>query len=157
MSSHAHRPDIDGLRARAIVPVVLYHVGARGCFGGFVGVDVFFVISGYLITGILVRELERGGISLRDFYRRRVLRIFPALFAMLAACAVVAWATMLPGEFAAFARSTFATALFSSNLFFWRESGYFAPAAHSLPLLHTWSLAVEEQFYLFWPLILMAV
>jgi len=157
MSSHAHRPDIDGLRALAIVPVVLYHVGTRGCFGGFVGVDVFFVISGYLITGILVRELERGGISLRDFYRRRVLRIFPALFAMLAACAAVAWATMLPGEFAAFARSTFATALFSSNLFFWRESGYFAPAAHSIPLLHTWSLAVEEQFYLFWPLILMAV
>ena len=157
MTSHAHRPDIDGLRALAIVPVVLYHVGARGCFGGFVGVDVFFVISGYLITGILVRELERGGISLRDFYRRRVLRIFPALFAMLAACAAVAWAAMLPGEFAAFARSTFATALFSSNLFFWRESGYFAPAAHSIPLLHTWSLAVEEQFYLFWPLILMAV
>ena len=157
MSSNPHRPDIDGLRALAIVPVVLFHVGARGFFGGFVGVDVFFVISGYLITGILVRELDRGEISLRDFYRRRVLRIFPALFAMLAACAVVAWATMLPGEFAAFARSTFATAVFSSNLFFWRESGYFAPAAHSLPLLHTWSLAVEEQFYLFWPLILMAV
>jgi peptidoglycan/LPS O-acetylase OafA/YrhL len=157
MSANMHRPDIDGLRALAIVPVVLYHVGAPGCFGGFVGVDVFFVISGYLITGILVRELERGGISLRDFYRRRVLRIFPALFAMLAVCAVVAWATMLPGEFSAFARSTFATALFSSNLFFWRESGYFAPAAHSIPLLHTWSLAVEEQFYLFWPLILMAL
>jgi peptidoglycan/LPS O-acetylase OafA/YrhL len=156
VSPDTHRADIDGLRALAIVPVVLYHVGARGCFGGFVGVDVFFVISGYLITGILVRELDRGGISLRHFYRRRVLRIFPALFAMLAACAVVAWAAMLPRELAAFARSMFATALFSSNLFFWRESGYFAPAAHSLPLLHTWSLAVEEQFYLFWPLILMA-
>lgn len=157
MSSAAHRPDIDGLRALAIIPVVMYHVGVRGFPGGFIGVDVFFVISGYLITGILAREVERGGISLRDFYRRRVLRIFPALFAMLAVCAVVAVAAMLPSELMAFARSMLATALFSSNIFFWRESSYFGPAAQAMPLLHTWSLAVEEQFYLFWPLILMVV
>ena len=157
MSSADYRADIDGLRALAIVPVVLFHVAAPGFHGGFVGVDVFFVISGYLITGIVARDVAAGRFSLLEFYRRRALRIFPALFVMLAVCAAVAYATMLPGELVAFAKSMLATALFSSNLFFHQSSGYFAPAAHAMPLLHTWSLAVEEQFYLVWPLLLMAL
>ena len=154
-SSSAYRADIDGLRALAIVPVLLFHVAAPGFHGGFVGVDVFFVISGYLITGIVAREVAAGRFSLLDFYRRRALRIFPALFVMLAVYAAVAYATLLPGELAAFAKSMLATALFSSNFYFHQSSGYFAPAAHAMPLLHTWSLAVEEQFYLVWPLLLM--
>ncbi|EJN08096.1 acyltransferase family protein [Herbaspirillum sp. YR522] len=156
-SHQAYRPDIDGLRAVAILPVVLFHIGFPGFFGGFVGVDVFFVISGYLITGIIVRELRQGTFSIADFYRRRVLRIFPALFVMLLVVSVLAALVMLPAELLRYGKSVAATTLFSSNILFYSESGYFAPDSHTKALLHTWSLAVEEQFYLFWPLILMAL
>ncbi|WP_375285502.1 acyltransferase family protein [Sphingomonas sp.] len=153
----AYRPEIDGLRALAVVPVVLGHAGVRGFGGGFIGVDIFFVISGFLITGILVRDLRAGRYSIAGFYRRRILRIFPALFALLAAVTVVAVVAMLPTELVRFARSLGATALFWSNMQFYSESGYFDAASTTKPLLHTWSLAVEEQFYIFWPLLLAAV
>jgi peptidoglycan/LPS O-acetylase OafA/YrhL len=149
-----YRPDIDGLRTIAVLPVVLNHAQVRGIWGGFVGVDIFFVISGYLITGILVRDLAVGRHSIAEFYRRRVLRIFPALFAMLAATTLVACFAMLPGELLRYGKSLASTTLFGSNFLFWNEAGYFAPAARLKPLLHTWSLAIEEQFYILWPLAL---
>ncbi|MES2741030.1 MAG: acyltransferase family protein [Pseudomonadota bacterium] len=151
------RTDIDGLRALAVLPVVLFHIGVPGFFGGFIGVDVFFVISGYLITGIIVRELEHGKFSLVGFYRRRVLRIFPPLFVMLAVVTALAMATMLPSELIRYGQSLAATTAFVTNILFYSESGYFAPDSHAKLLLHTWSLSVEEQFYLFWPLILAAL
>ncbi|HEX8445350.1 MAG TPA: acyltransferase family protein [Sphingomonas sp.] len=153
----AYRADIDGLRTLAVLPVVLNHVGIPGFWGGYVGVDIFFVISGYLITGILVRDLAVGRHSLSEFYRRRVLRIFPALFVMLTVVTIIAAVVMLPAELIRYARSLGATTLFGSNILFYSETGYFAPAARLKPLLHTWSLAVEEQFYILWPLMLAAI
>ena len=149
-----YRAEIDGLRAVAVVPVILFHAGFQVFGGGFVGVDVFFVISGYLITGILIAELEAGNFSIVRFYERRARRILPALFLVVACCLPFAWAWMLPSQFMAFSQSIVAVALFSSNFLFWRESGYFAAAAELKPLLHTWSLAVEEQYYLFFPVFL---
>jgi peptidoglycan/LPS O-acetylase OafA/YrhL len=154
ISHQTYRPDIDGLRALAVLPVVLFHIGFPGFFGGFIGVDVFFVISGYLITGILARELRNGDFSIIRFYRRRAIRIFPALFAMLAVTTVLAVLVMLPEELRRYGNSLLSTVTFVSNILFYSESGYFAPDAHSKVLLHTWSLAVEEQFYLFWPVVL---
>ncbi|MFO1142963.1 MAG: acyltransferase family protein [Amaricoccus sp.] len=148
----AYRPEIDGLRAVAVVPVVLYHAHIAGMSGGFVGVDVFFVISGFLITGILASDLAAGRFSIVTFYERRVRRIFPALFAMLAVACLLALWLLLPFELEDFSRSLVAAALFVSNLHFMGDTGYFAAAAASKPLLHTWSLAVEEQFYIFFPL-----
>ncbi|WP_082474922.1 acyltransferase family protein [Sphingomonas sp. Leaf343] len=150
-----YRPDIDGLRTLAVLPVVLNHIGVPGFWGGFVGVDIFFVISGYLITGILIRDIALDRYSLFEFYRRRILRIFPALFVMLTIVSLLACFFMLPGELVRYAKSLGATTLFSSNILFFSEIGYFAPAAKLKPLLHTWSLAVEEQFYIFWPIALL--
>ena len=155
MSSFAYRPEIDGLRAVAVLPVIAFHAGVPGFAGGFVGVDVFFVISGYLITTILLREQAAGGISLVRFYERRARRILPALFVVIGASLPFAMMWMLPDALAAFGRSIGATMLFASNILFWSEAGYFAAAAEELPLLHTWSLAVEEQFYLIFPPLLM--
>ena len=149
-----YRADIDGLRAFAVLPVVFNHLGMKGFFGGFIGVDIFFVISGYLITSILLRELEAGTYSTLGFYRRRILRIFPALFAFLAITTIVACATLLPHELQIYAQSVVATVTFSANILFNAQSNYFEAAARLKPLLHTWSLAVEEQFYIFWPPIL---
>lgn len=157
MTHAAYRPDIDGLRAVAILPVLLGHADIRGFAGGYVGVDVFFVISGYLITGILFRDLEIGRHSISEFYRRRVLRLFPVVFAVLAASAALSCALLLPTELVGFAKSMAAATLFSSNVLFGIESGYFDSASTFKPLLHTWSLAVEEQFYILWPLLLAAV
>ncbi|HPQ96790.1 MAG TPA: acyltransferase, partial [Thiolinea sp.] len=151
-----YRKEIDGLRALAVVPVVLFHAGVPGFGGGFVGVDVFFVISGYLITTLLLEALVQGDFSLVSFYERRARRILPALFLMLLVCLPPAWWLLLPHELAGFGRSLVAVALFSSNILFWQESGYFAPDAELVPLLHTWSLALEEQFYLLFPLLLLA-
>lgn len=153
MSDHAlsYRPEIDGLRAVAIVPVVLYHAGLSWVSGGFVGVDVFFVISGYLITSIILAERRAGRFSLTNFYARRIRRIFPALFVMMAACYPIAFAVMGPKGMEEFAGSVIAATLFLANVFFYDVSGYFATAAEVKPLLHTWSLAVEEQFYLVFP------
>jgi len=153
----AYRRDIDGLRAVAIIPVVLYHAGIPGFSGGFVGVDVFFVISGFLMASLISGEIARGEFSLIRFYERRIRRIFPALFAALAASFIAAWWLLMPAEFAYFARSLKAAALFTSNIQFEKESGYFDIGAQMKPLLHTWSLAVEEQFYILFPLLLLII
>src|SRR5690606_20386246 len=128
-SHSAYRADIDGLRALAVVPVVLYHAGFRGFSGGFVGVDVFFVISGYLITSILVRDLAAGRYSLAEFYRRRILRIFPALAVMLVVVAIAGAMLLLPPEIPDLAASVAATAVFASNILFFWSTDYFAPLA----------------------------
>lgn len=151
-----YRSEIDGLRSFAVLPVILFHGGLTLFSGGFVGVDVFFVISGYLITTIIITQLNEGRFSLLDFYARRARRILPALFLVVACCLPFAWMWMLPTQFKDFAQSIAAVSLFSSNFLFWLESGYFAPAAELKPLLHTWSLAVEEQYYILFPLLLMA-
>ena len=150
-----YRPEIDGLRALAVIPVIFYHAGYGAMSGGFVGVDVFFVISGYLITSILVREMDTGTYSISRFYARRARRLMPALMAVCLASAIAATLLMPPDALAAFGRSLLATLLFTSNILFWSETGYFAPAADFKPLLHTWSLAIEEQFYIVFPLALL--
>ena len=160
-STFKHRPDIDGLRAVAVLLVVLYHVGVPGITGGFVGVDVFFVISGFLITSLLVLEAEtRGRISLADFYARRVRRLFPALMVVVLVTLLLGAIWLLPvfGEQTKLAKSAVATSIYLSNFYFWKFTGnYFDGPAELEPLLHTWSLAVEEQFYLFWPLLIIGV
>lgn len=149
-----YRREIDGLRAVAVVPVILFHAGLTLFSGGYVGVDVFFVISGYLITSILIGELEQGNFSIARFYERRARRILPALFFVMLCCVPFAWMWMLPSELKDFSQSIVAVVFFASNILFWREEGYFAPAAELKPLLHTWSLAVEEQYYLLFPIFL---
>ncbi|MFC0205081.1 acyltransferase family protein [Novosphingobium soli] len=152
-----YRADIDGLRAIAILPILLLHCGLTAFRGGFIGVDVFFVISGFLITGIITRELEEERFSLLEFYRRRIVRILPALGAMTAIALVVGCRLLLPLSLKDLGLSAVATSLFSSNFYFYATSGYFAQKAELQPLIHTWSLAVEEQFYLFYPLLLLAL
>jgi peptidoglycan/LPS O-acetylase OafA/YrhL len=148
-----YRPDIDGLRALAVLPVILFH--ANLFFpGGFVGVDVFFVISGYLITQIIERELSADRFSVVVFYQRRIRRIFPALFIMFAITTVIAYRVLPPLELKDFGRTLLASSAFYSNILFARRSGYFAPTSEFAPLLHTWTLSVEEQFYVCWPLLL---
>jgi len=154
--SSGYRPEIDGLRALAIAPVVVHHAAPDLLPGGFAGVDVFFVISGYLITGIIAGELAAGRFRLRGFWERRVRRIVPALAAMLSVTAVAAWAIQTPEDFAQFAKALIAASLFASNVKFARGTGYFDGAEGTLPLLHTWTLGVEEQFYLIFPLMMLA-
>ncbi|WP_444946253.1 acyltransferase family protein [Microbulbifer sp. VTAC004] len=155
MSSIGYRRDIDGLRALAVLPVVFAHAGLEGFSGGFVGVDVFFVISGYLITSILVREVEAGSFSLANFYERRARRILPALFAVLITTIAVGWFVLPPEPLKELAQSVLATVLFVSNIWFWQSTeDYFGAGADWQPLLHTWSLSVEEQFYLGFPLLI---
>jgi peptidoglycan/LPS O-acetylase OafA/YrhL len=146
-----YRPDIDGLRALAVIAVVLYHFRVPPFAGGFVGVDVFFVISGFLITRLIWSEIGAGRFSFVDFYERRVRRILPALFAMLAVITIAAIVLLFPQMLVNYAMSLIATAAFVSNFHFFGNTGYWAPAAAEQPLLHTWSLAVEEQFYLIFP------
>ncbi len=150
-----YRAEIDGLRAVAVVPVILFHAGFELFGGGFVGVDVFFVISGYLITTIIISELDDGNFSLVNFYERRARRILPALFFIMLVSVPFAWMWLLPRDMKDFAESFVAVATFSSNFLFWSESGYFDTAAELKPFLHTWSLAVEEQYYIIFPLLLM--
>lgn len=150
-----YRREVDGLRAVAVLPVLLFHGGIAGFSGGFVGVDIFFVISGYLITTIIVEELDRGEFSLLNFYERRARRILPALFLVMACSAPFAWMLLEPGRLRDYSQSVVAVSAFASNILFWSESGYFAPSAELKPLLHTWSLAVEEQFYVIFPLMMM--
>ena len=153
----AYRSDVDGLRAVAVLAVVLHHLAETLLPGGYVGVDVFFVISGYLITGIISREMEQGRFSFRRFYERRARRIFPALFVVLAVTLVAGYRAFLPSDYAFMLRAALGTVFFSSNMVFWRvEKGYFDADTRSNPLLHTWSLGVEEQFYLLFPLFLLA-
>lgn len=152
-----YRPDIDGLRALAVIAVLLFHAEFEIFSGGFIGVDVFFVISGYLITSILLKSLQANNFSLLTFYDRRIRRIFPALFAVLGVSTLVATLIMMPQEYARFGLSIASTASFSSNILFWREAGYFDLGLSMKPLLHTWSIAVEEQFYIFFPIYLFLV
>ena len=149
-----YRAEIDGLRALAVLPVILFHAGFEWFSGGFVGVDVFFVISGYLITTILIEDIENKRFSIVKFYERRARRILPALFFVMLVCIPFAWMWMLPSQMKDFSQSLVAVSLFASNILFWRESGYFAAAAEEKPLLHTWSLAVEEQYYVLFPIFL---
>ena len=139
----------------AVLPVILYHAGFGAFSGGYIGVDVFFVISGYLISTIIMDDLDKGRFSLAGFYERRARRIFPALFLVVFACIPVAWLWMTAGEMRDFARSLIFVSVSATNFLFWRKTGYFDQAAELNPLLHTWSLAVEEQFYILFPLFLM--
>lgn len=150
-----YRPDIDGLRAISILLVLGYHAHPWLLTGGFVGVDVFFVISGFLITQLLLAQEESGRFSIATFYARRVRRIFPALIAVLAATYAIGWLVLLPDQFQLLGQNVAAGVLFASNLFQLGQTGYFAPDAAENPLLHLWSLGVEEQFYIFWPLTLL--
>jgi peptidoglycan/LPS O-acetylase OafA/YrhL len=149
-----YRADIDGLRAVSILLVVGYHAQPWLVPGGFIGVDIFFVISGFLITRIILTQAKAGTFSSLAFYARRVRRIFPALIVVLAATYLIGWIVLLPDGFASLGESTAAGVGFVSNLFQLRETGYFAPDAAENPLLHLWSLGIEEQFYIFWPLLL---
>jgi peptidoglycan/LPS O-acetylase OafA/YrhL len=155
--TRAYREDIDWLRAIAVLAVVAFHFEAPAVFGGFVGVDIFFVISGYLITGIIQSEVGGGTFSFLRFYERRVRRLLPALYAMVALTAIPSLHYLLTSERLEFFRSVAAVVTFTSNFFFWLQTGYFDHAAVEKPLLHTWSLAVEEQFYLALPLLLWAL
>ncbi len=146
-----YRPEIDGLRAIAVIPVILFHAGFPLFSGGFVGVDIFFVISGYLITTIILADLEAGQFSLLKFYERRARRILPALFLVMATCLPFAWLWLMPSDAKEFSKSVMAVLVFASNIFFWRQSDYFDAATELKPLLHTWSLGVEEQFYVLFP------
>ncbi|MDB2476841.1 acyltransferase [Alphaproteobacteria bacterium] len=148
-------PHIDGLRAVAVLPVLFFHAGIGLFSGGYVGVDVFFVISGYLITSILLAEIEQNNFSILTFYERRARRILPALFLVVLISSLAAFVIMRPTELIQFGRSLIAVSLFVSNILFWREAGYFETSSEEKPLLHTWSLAVEEQYYLLFPLFLL--
>ena len=149
-----YRPEVDGLRAVAVMTVILFHGGLSLFSGGFVGVDVFFVISGYLITSIIESDLADGKFSLLKFYERRARRIMPALFLVMSFSLLTALVVLPPADLRDFGRSLVAVNTFTSNILFWREADYFALSTELKPLLHTWSLAVEEQFYLFFPLLL---
>lgn len=150
-----YRSEIDGLRTLAVIPVILFHAGFSIFSGGYVGVDIFFVISGYLISTILIDQISTGKFSIVDFYERRARRILPALFFVMICTIPFAWLWMVPGQFKDFSQALVAISFFASNILFWRKEDYFAPTAEENPLLHTWSLAVEEQFYVFFPILLL--
>jgi peptidoglycan/LPS O-acetylase OafA/YrhL len=150
-----YRSEIDGLRAIAVMPVILFHAGIDLFSGGFIGVDIFFVISGYLITTIIINDMDQGRFSLVNFYERRARRILPALFFVTLVSVPFAWGLLRPYSIAEMGNSMVAVATFTSNIFFWQEIDYFASVSELKPLLHTWSLAVEEQFYLLFPLFLL--
>lgn len=157
LNANAYRADIDGLRAIAVLSVVFHHIGVPGFSGGFVGVDIFFVISGYLITRIIDGEIQGGQFSLSGFYERRIRRIFPALYPVLACSIAFGYLLLMPEDLLSLGKSVAATALFFSNILFSGESGYFDAPALQKPLRHTWSLAVEEQFYIVLPLLLVLI
>jgi len=150
----AYRSDIDGLRAVAVLAVIGFHAFPNYLQGGFVGVDVFFVISGYLITGIILDAVDQGRFTFTDFYIRRIRRIFPALALVLLACLLAGWLMLLPADFAQLGKHVFGGSSFISNLLFYFEADYFDSDAGYKPLLHLWSLGVEEQYYLFWPVLI---
>jgi peptidoglycan/LPS O-acetylase OafA/YrhL len=149
-----YRSDIDGLRALAVLAVVIFHAFPEFLPGGFIGVDIFFVISGFLISGIIYSELKTGRFSFIDFYSRRIRRIFPALLLVLLAATVFGWFILLADEYSQLGKHIAAGSAFLSNLFFWQEAGYFDNSASTKPFLHLWSLGIEEQYYIFWPLLL---
>jgi peptidoglycan/LPS O-acetylase OafA/YrhL len=150
-----YRADIDGLRAFAVLPVVLFHAGFGLFSGGYVGVDIFFVISGYLITSIISSEIDAGNFSFVRFYERRIRRIFPALYVVVFLSLPFSWWLLTPAQLKDFGQSMVAVTLFASNILFFLESGYFEAASELKPLLHTWTLAIEEQYYLIFPFLLL--
>jgi len=149
-----YRPDIDGLRAIAVLAVVAFHAFPSWFKGGFIGVDVFFVISGYLISTVIFENLDKETFSFSEFYARRIKRIFPALIIVLIACLVFGWFALLADEYNQLGKHVAAGAGFISNIVFWNESGYFDNVSDTKPLLHLWSLGIEEQFYIVWPFLL---
>jgi len=149
-----YRPEIDGLRALAVISVILFHAGFDLISGGYVGVDIFFVISGFLITTIIYEEIKSGKFSIINFYERRVRRILPALFFMVLVTIPIAWFLLSPYDMKYYSKSIAYVAIFLSNTIFYKQSGYFDTSAELKPLLHTWSLGVEEQYYIFFPLLL---
>ncbi len=157
LSHPKYRPDVDGLRAIAVLAVVFFHAFPSLIRGGFVGVDVFFVISGYLISTIIFENLDRGTFSFSEFYARRIKRIFPALILVLVACFVFGWFVLLADEYKQLGKHIAASAGFISNIIFWNEAGYFDNAQETKPLLHLWSLGIEEQFYILWPLVIWVI
>ncbi|MGP1685156.1 MAG: acyltransferase family protein, partial [Giesbergeria sp.] len=154
-SHGVYRPDIDGLRAIAVLAVVVFHAFPSALRGGFVGVDVFFVISGYLISGIIFKQVRTDTFSLATFYANRVRRIFPALLAVLVSCAAAGWFMLLPQEYSLLGKHIAAGAGFVQNIVLQREAGYFDIESDIKPLLHLWSLAIEEQFYMAYPLLML--
>jgi peptidoglycan/LPS O-acetylase OafA/YrhL len=154
LTSTSYRPDIDGLRTLAVVPVVLFHAGIGPFTGGYVGVDIFFVISGYLITSIIYKEIRAKNFSVTNFYDRRCRRILPALSAVLLFCIIAGFAFLTPNDYRNLGESILATTFFVSNIYFWKKTGYFEARSTEQPLLHTWSLSIEEQFYVGYPLLL---
>ncbi len=149
-----YRPDIDGLRAVAVLSVVVFHAFPNGLKGGFIGVDIFFVISGYLISSIIFQNLEKGTFSFGEFYARRVKRIFPSLILVLAASYAFGWFALFADEYKELGKHIAAGAGFVSNFVLWGEDGYFDYSAETKPLLHLWSLGIEEQFYIVWPFLI---
>ena len=152
-----YQPEIDGLRALAVLPVILFHAGISAFSGGFVGVDIFFVISGYLITGIIAADLDRGTFTIANFYQRRVRRILPALFVVILASLIAGLLLFLPEQLTRLAQSALSAIGFASNIWLWAHAGYFMGDSRMFPLLHTWSLSLEEQFYIFFPPLMMAI
>ena len=153
-----YRPEIDGLRAIAVLPVILFHTGLEAFSGGFVGVDVFFVISGYLIATLIILEMKAGDFRLLSFYERRARRLLPALYLVLAVCMPFAWFTFIPADLRDFGHSLAASAAFLSNLMYAEAmTGYFDNSSEFKPLIHTWSLSLEEQFYVLFPLALVVL
>ena len=147
-----YRPEIDGLRALAVLPVIFFHANFNLFQGGFVGVDIFFVISGYLITRVIFSEILQSSFSITSFYERRARRILPALFTILIFTTFFSWHLLPPIEFKDYGQSLVSVSVFASNFLFWLESGYFGVGTDLKPLIHTWSLGVEEQFYIFFPI-----
>ena len=146
-----YRPDIDGLRAIAVLLVIAFHVAPTRLPSGFIGVDIFFVISGYLITGIIISDFSNDRFSFASFYARSIRRIFRALVIVLATCLLAGWWILLPGEYANLGKHVAGASGFLSNFLLWSETGYFDLESELKPLIHLWSLGIEEQFYLIWP------
>jgi peptidoglycan/LPS O-acetylase OafA/YrhL len=152
-----YRPEIEGLRALAVIPVIFFHAEFKAFSGGFIGVDIFFVISGYLISSLVISDLAKGNFRLLDFYERRARRILPTLFFVMLACVPLVLVWLLPRDAKSFFGSMAAAVVFSSNFFFWRETSYFETTSAMKPLLHTWSLSVEAQYYILFPFVFLLI